>query len=197
MKPILLLISLCLSLALPDMGWAHRVDVFVWIEEETIHTQSRYGGGKPVQEGTLLVYDARKELLLQGAIDAKGEFSFPIPQRSDLLIAVETGTGHRGERKIAAGDLDAGYPTIPLGQQSDFDSTKDIPETEVDMSQAFAFSMEKRLDALLDRKLKPVHAALAKLQNRGTNVADILGGIGYILGLVGLAAYWKSRQERR
>ena len=38
---------------------------------------------------------------------------------------------------------------------------------------------------------------LAASQEKGPSMSEIIGGIGYILGLVGLGAYVRYRKERR
>jgi len=35
---------------------------------------------------------------------------------------------------------------------------------------------------------------LANLQEKGPSINDIFGGIGYILGLMGIAMYFKAKQ---
>jgi len=49
----------------------------------------------------------------------------------------------------------------------------------------------------LDKKLKPVMKKLAESQENGPTVKDILGGIGYILGLVGVASYFHYRRKTK
>jgi hypothetical protein len=36
---------------------AHRVVVFAWFENDTVHTESSFGNGRAVQGGTIEVYD--------------------------------------------------------------------------------------------------------------------------------------------
>ena len=47
----------------------------------------------------------------------------------------------------------------------------------------------------LDQKLKPVLNILVESQQSGPTLRDILGGIGYILGLMGLGAYIHFRRK--
>jgi len=47
-------------------------------------------------------------------------------------------------------------------------------------------------------KLAPVLKKLSRLESQGgTGLTDILGGIGYILGLMGLGAYVHSRRTKK
>jgi nickel transport protein len=56
--------------------------------------------------------------------------------------------------------------------------------------------LEAIIDAALDRKLKPVTRMLAEIRQEGPTARDIFSGIGYILGLMGIAAYVHSRKKK-
>jgi nickel transport protein len=56
--------------------------------------------------------------------------------------------------------------------------------------------LEAVVESVLDRKLKPITKMLADAQHKETTAKDIFGGIGYILGLVGIAAYVHSRKKK-
>jgi nickel transport protein len=50
------------------------------------------------------------------------------------------------------------------------------------------------IESTLERKLAPIKRSLAKQQEQQPSLQDILGGIGYIFGLAGIAAYFKSKK---
>jgi nickel transport protein len=52
---------------------------------------------------------------------------------------------------------------------------------------------EKALEKALDKKLAPVMRTLAEMQEQKVRLTDVLGGLGYIFGLVGVAAYFKRK----
>jgi nickel transport protein len=52
------------------------------------------------------------------------------------------------------------------------------------------------VESTLDRKLKPLMDRITALNENRISVSDIFGGIGYIVGLVGLAAYMQYRRKR-
>jgi len=52
------------------------------------------------------------------------------------------------------------------------------------------------IEATLDRKLKPLMDRITVLSEDRISLSDILGGMGYIVGLVGLAAYVQYRRKR-
>jgi nickel transport protein len=54
--------------------------------------------------------------------------------------------------------------------------------------------LQALVEQALDRKLAPIMHRLVAL-DQGPSLSDIIGGIGYIIGLVGLAAYFNSRRK--
>ena len=50
------------------------------------------------------------------------------------------------------------------------------------------------VEAALEKKLAPIQRHLEQ-QDQGPALKDIFGGIGYIVGLVGLVAYLRSRRN--
>jgi len=45
------------------------------------------------------------------------------------------------------------------------------------------------------RELEPVKRMLVDMNQAGPGMTEIIGGIGYILGLFGIVAYMKSRKK--
>jgi len=87
---------------------AHKVNLFAYVDGGKIYTESYFADGKPVKEGTVMVYDSRKKLLLQGATDQEGLFSFDIPKMDDLNIVIDASMGHRNSFKLEKAEVEAG-----------------------------------------------------------------------------------------
>ena len=58
-----------------------------------------------------------------------------------------------------------------------------------------AQEIEEIFSRQLERKLQPLTRMLATSQDRGPTISDIIGAIGYIIGLVGLGAYIRYRRD--
>jgi nickel transport protein len=56
--------------------------------------------------------------------------------------------------------------------------------------------IEDIIDASLDKKLAPIYDMMANTYDRGPGLTEIMGGIGYIIGLVGLALYFSNRRRK-
>jgi len=195
-------VSFILFLILPFSGAsAHRAMIFAWVEGDMVHTESKFSGGKPVKGGNILVYDAQSgDKILEGATDDKGDFSFKPPRMASLRIELIAGMGHKGEWTVSREELGVkeGAGTSPDDSRTAGASRS--PEA-LQTEQISPFDMQEIEDAVdraLDRKLAPVLKLLAQSkQQQGPNLRDVIGGIGYIFGLVGLGAYLHFRRKAR
>jgi nickel transport protein len=59
-----------------------------------------------------------------------------------------------------------------------------------------ADEIRSMVEEAIDKKLKPVMKSLADMRQSGPSLTDILGGIGYIFGLIGVAAYISSKHRK-
>lgn len=214
--PALFLSGILVILALGVLATpalAHRVLVFAYAEGDTIHTESKFIPDTPVRQGKVMVLDAKtgKELLT-GQTDDKGKFSFVIPaearaERMDLKIVAEAAMGHRGEWLLKADSYLAGGKSAAAPAAK---TASPPPETPVTAAPAAPppvapggkapevnqQALEGILNQALERQLAPVKEMLTELTVHRTSLADILGGIGYILGFFGLWAYFQSKRKR-
>jgi len=94
-----------LVLLLGGSAHAHRVNVFAWVEGDTVFVECKYPDGTKVHAGIIRVLDSGGNQLLTGKTNAAGEFSFKIPKQDDLKIILEAGMGHRAEWGLAKQDL--------------------------------------------------------------------------------------------
>ena len=203
----IIVLLLWIAWGVPIPAHAHRVNIFAWVEGDTVFTQSKFGGGRKAMNALVEVYDDEENKLLEGRTDDNGDFSFKIPKRSALKIVLVAGTGHRGEwlvplEEIAAADAPgataAGTPPPPPVQPAPENAPAPVVvATPPQLDEAMVKRIESAVEKAVERKLHPVTRMLAESMNKGPSFKDILGGIGYILGLVGIAAYVQSRKEKR
>lgn len=183
-------IFLLLLIVLPTSPvWAHKAYLFAWFDGDKVQTKSKLSGGKPVNRGQIIVYTTDGVQILEGRTDAKGEFSFPLKQPKPLKIVLVAGEGHRAEW-LFQDEMPAEAETeTPAPDQPVLSPQKVVESPSVDCKK------QALTNADLDKKLEPIHRTLAELTEDKPTIQDILGGIGYIIGLVGLAAYFQSRKR--
>jgi nickel transport protein len=188
-------VMLGVSFFLPSDAGAHRVNIFAWVEGDTVLVECKYPDGREVYEGVIRVLDSAGKELLNGKTNTKGEFSFKVPKQDDLTIVLEAGMGHRADWPLSKQDL------APAGESAV--SSAPAPKAEAPPPAAkesapgaaspLPAGIDQAIEKALDKKLAPVLRMLAEMHEQKVRLTDVLGGIGYIIGLVGVAAYFKRK----
>ncbi|HHO47760.1 MAG TPA: carboxypeptidase regulatory-like domain-containing protein [Desulfobacteraceae bacterium] len=78
-----------------QVALAHKVNIFAYVEGNTVFTESYFPDGKPVEGGVVEVQDQKGVTLLEGKTDEKGLFHFSLPKKEDLTIILNATMGHR------------------------------------------------------------------------------------------------------
>jgi nickel transport protein len=214
---ITLIILLC-SLLLPLSATAHKLRIFAWSEGDVIHGETAFSGKRKPKNAEVTVFNAAdKKVLLTTATDTKGRFSFVLPEqavreRLDLLLVVNSGEGHRGEWPLPAseylagsGDSQDAADEVPVIANEKAVNPEPLPHTaavavsmdEEQLRQIIASELTRTLDRELDKKLAPLKQLVAENSDKEPGLQDVLGGIGYIMGIAGLLAWLQSRKKMR
>ena len=155
-------------------------------------TDSGYSRSKRVHDGTIEVYDAATgQMLLSGPTDDNGKFDFEIPKESranrmNLRLLLKAGTGHQAEWTVKYDEYGAAKGPFAAVKAGHGHSAVADPQGTTDIAE---------VETIVRRELEPVKRMLADLSQSGPGVTEIIGGIGYILGLFGIVAYMKSRKS--
>jgi nickel transport protein len=150
-----------------------------------------FPGGKKSQDSLVEVFNSAGTKLLEGRTNKKGEFSFKISERTDLKIVLTSSMGHKNDFTLFAGDLggSGSLPSSVPAKKHDHWVGESVPVSN-DIHQ-----LEAIIDEALDRKLAPVIKLIRDTRKEGPSITEIVGGIGYIVGLFGLVMYLKSRKN--
>jgi len=188
--------AICLHLS--GTAIAHRVNVFAWAEGDTVYVESKFSGGKKIVGGKIIVTDASGVEVLTGQTNDQGEFSFKRPQPTELKIILEAGMGHRAQWTLPVDESRSEKARAQNKQKNPGDQNYHRnPETQTAVyTGPSRTQIEAIVEKALDKKMKPVLKMLAESRATGPGISDILGGIGYIIGLVGIAAYFHSRKKK-
>ena len=203
--------ALCLVLAGAPFASAHRVNIFAFVDGDAVQVECGFNRSQKVKQGTVEVFDAATGAkLLQGATDGNGVFRFPVTAElreagHDLNIRIIAGEGHQNDWTVSADELAASgtpkavavaaaetAPATPAAGQAAPSASSASPVAAVSGG-ATPAEIERIVDAALDAKLSPIKRMLAEQTEAGPNLRDIIGGIGWIFGLIGIAAYLRRR----
>lgn len=198
-----LLFTLLFTAMIQTPALAHRVNIFAYVEDSDVLVECAFSRSNPVRQGLITVFDAADgEELLQGKTDDQGFFRFPIPEKSraagsGLRIRIQAGEGHQNEWIVEAQELSqAAESASPVSSESLAPAepgrvaTQKTNEPSAGLTKA---DVEAVVNAALDAKLAPIKRAV--LEKSGPGLVEILGGIGWIFGLAGTAAYFRSRRR--
>lgn len=189
---------LCLLYA--DTAQAHRVNIFAWLEGDTIVTECGFRRNAPVKGGSVTVLDdTNGEELLRGTTDDGGRFSFPVPQAArnghGLSIRINAGEGHQNEWHMAASEftalLPAGAQTLPATPPAQAPARAEKPAEHRPLTRE---ELNAALHEALERQLAPLRRTLAERSEEGPRLQDVIGGLGWIMGLVGMGLYFTRRR---
>ncbi|HBR07188.1 MAG TPA: cobalamin biosynthesis protein CbiL [Desulfovibrio sp.] len=190
---------LVLALAAPAL--AHKVNIFAFAEAGVIHTESSFGGKRPVTRGTVEVHDAgSNELLLSGTTDDEGKWSFPIPEgfrtkKPDLLLIIKAGEGHQGQWQVPAADyLEAGAAPAATAPAAPAAAASAPAPAAPAQPAADSPALEQTVNRLIEAKLGPLRKELAEAGSKDPGAAEILGGLGFLMGLAGLIMGMRRRK---
>ena len=164
--------------------------MWAWVEGDAVFTESKFRGGKRAIDAQVQVFDREGQQLLQGRTDNNGAFSFKVPKITDLRIVLTPGMGHKGEWTISESEI------REAGGVSEEKKGAEEPSQPI----AVGLGKEEIKDLIedsLDRKLRPIVRMMTESQPKGPSVNEIVGGIGYIFGLMGVALYFKNRGKKR
>lgn len=182
-----------LILALAGMAQAHRVAVFAYVEGDQIKGEGAFSTGGKVVNQKVQVLDASGKVLAEGTTGQDSTFSLPLPKaKAPLTVVLDAGAGHRATYELTAQDL---------GQEaSDRQSQEAGAATPAAAPSApaapTAQELAPQIKQAVQQAVAPLRAQLAEMALKAEEVSlkDIIGGIGWIVGLMGLVAYFRARK---
>lgn len=189
---------------IPSQAWSHKVNVFAWPEGTNLHIESKFSGGRPVQNTPVEVYKIPDNtLLFSGTTNEQGELLFPLPPSIlknpvGLKIVLTASMGHKDEWLVrpeeiaeAAAETDGGAASKSTAQPQTTSQPSTSMKTKTDLKEE---AVQKAMEKALDKKLAPVLRKLAEMEQQGPSLSEIIGGLGYIVGLLGVYVYFRSKK---
>lgn len=187
---------------------AHKIKMFASAEGNVITGYVYYTtGGKP-KNATILVQDRDKNSLGEARTQEEGKFTFTAEFKQDYIFVLELADGHRTSFRITADELPDSLPVANVGQIDNLSDEQDIVKNSVQTSlignpvegskSSQEYSLEK-IERIIDnavvKQIRPLREQLEKYEEK-IRLHDILGGIGYIIGFMGLWLFLGERQKR-
>lgn len=175
-------------------AYAHKVNVFAYVEGDQIFIQGYFSDGTKAKNSDVTVLGDNGQELTKGQTNEEGVFIFPAQGKQALRVVLNAGMGHQASYDIpleevgAAASPSASNATpSSAGQSSPLD--KSIDGSDGEPSQVYEAMVRKAVA----QGVLPLAREISELKER-RGFSDIVGGIGFIVGLLGIFAYVKARQ---
>ena len=213
--PLLLLALVVLLLSFQD-AMAHRINIFAVVEADQLRVVCRFSKSSPARDCPVTVFNKRSNAkLAEARTSGEGIALIPVTAAmksapEGLRIHINAGEGHENDCFVEPAEL-ALADTAPAG-------TIEAPAPQAAPAQAAPAAqaagqhagqpagqalagisheeLAKLIESSVERRVAPLRAMLAAEAERGPGMTEILGGIGWILGIFGTAALCLSRRGR-
>ncbi len=187
--PIWVLICLLIALGTSPCAWAHKLKVFASAEGDQISGQVYFVGGAPASGARVQIMDEADHEVARLQPDHEGRFSYRVDRRMAYQVVADSQDGHVARWTLQADEFSSSLPMAPS------EGTKPQTETSPVATQSTPSQVSTELIELsVAHQIRPLREALASYEEQ-IRLRDILGGIGYIVGLSGLALWWRERQR--
>jgi len=200
-----------LLIALPCR--AHKINVFAYVEGDKIVVEGYFTKDRKAVSCAVQFLDAQGKELHKGKTDDQGQYIVPIADLGsvdgDILITLIAGEGHKKDYRLSADEIPK-----PTGQTSKTsrqeppapvsESVKTTRTTKPEIHDDDFGALEQAIEAIVKRENQKIVTMLGNQQkllleqrNSGPALKDIIGGIGWILGIVGVIAFFMGRNRSR
>ncbi|MDQ7781614.1 MAG: hypothetical protein RDU20_01965 [Desulfomonilaceae bacterium] len=193
--------------------WAHKVNVFAYVEGDKIVVEGYFSKDRKAINCAVQFFDAGGKEIHGGKTDKNGRYVVPIADLGtldgDILITLSAGEGHKRDYRLRAdeipkpsgpspGTAPSGAPVPASESRGASEPTK--PET-LDQERK---TLEEVIEAIVQRENQKIMQMLGNQQrllleerNSGPSLQEVVGGIGWIVGIVGIIAFFMSRKGNR
>lgn len=202
-----LVVALVLALLASGPAAGHKLKVFAAAEGARIRGSAYFAGGAGAGGARIEVRDAQGQVLAELAPDPQGGFSYTATAPLDHVILALTGDGHQASWTVKGAELAGGFPAaVPpaldspqwpaVGPAADSPADSQAgPAPPAAPGAGLDPAALAAIETAVARQVRPLREELDAAQDRA-RLHDILGGIGYILGVAGLALWWGNRPGR-
>ena len=188
---------------------AHKIKMFASAEGEIITGYVYYTTGGKSKNVTVLVQDIVGNPLGEITTNEEGEFTFTADAKRDYVFVLELSDGHRTSFTVTADELPDSLPSVSaelcVVPQEEQNAVKEelmtlatqetAPVKEEIQSHVPLEEIENIVNKAVSKQIRPLREQLEGYEEK-IRLHDILGGIGYIIGLMGLGYFLGARRKR-
>jgi hypothetical protein len=178
--------------AWPFLADAHALFLYATAEGAIIRGEAVSLPADPVPDARIRVLGPGDSLLGDTTTGSDGAFAFEARRRCDHRLVLMTADGHRATFTVPAEELPAELPAL----DGDVVAVEAEPPAVVAMPgpDADADGLQRVVRDAVAREVAPLRRDLARFKERA-RMQDLVAGIGYILGFMGIALWFKTRRR--
>uniref|UniRef100_Q07Q71 Cobalt ABC transporter permease n=1 Tax=Rhodopseudomonas palustris (strain BisA53) TaxID=316055 RepID=Q07Q71_RHOP5 len=203
MRALVFLIALAAALSVAGTeALAHKMKLFATAEAAVVSGRVYFSPGGQALDAQVTATTPDGATVFVGRTDQQGAFHFEVLRRVDHRLTADGGDGHEASFTIKATELPASLPADPTSSSASVPppTPSSDPPPAIAAVTAPAEPATADLAALIEqsvaRQVRPLREQLDSYQE-AVRWHDVLGGIGYIIGLAGLAYGFASRSSSR
>ena len=170
---------------------AHRLNVFAAWDGARLSGEAYFTGGARAGGIAIRAVASDGKVLAQTRSEKNGGFALPpfavAAVEADVDIVADSGDGHVAHFRITAAEMGT-----PSGAAPSMAASPPVPVAAPSASDG----LEAAMDRAVARRIAPLQRQIAEYEAK-VRLHDILGGIGYLVGLAGLCFWWLARREAK
>jgi len=189
---LFILMSFLLSFTSPTL--AHNVVGGVYVNGFDIEGEAGFSNGAMANAGTVVkVSDVSGIPLGEVITDDQGYFVFTAKRRITHVFEINMGAGHTLKMQLPAEELPDSLDSTTIinaaSVSSPNETTQEAEQQIITNEQVTSLMLEKAIA----KQIKPLRKEIQALKEK-SGLRDIIGGIGYIFGLLGVVALLRERR---
>lgn len=204
------MLAVCFTMFCSDASLAHNVVSGAYADGMLIEGEIGFSNGDMAEAGIpVKVFNQAGDLLAEIALADGGVFTYEAKMIAQHIFKSNLSAGHVAEIVVEADELSAGESTAKIAQAQPLKANK--PEgnsntpnasdgsNEADSSAANIVSaeqLERIVRTAVAQQVRPLQKELRAYKEK-VMFRDIAGGLGFIFGLFGVAAWMASRRKER
>lgn len=209
MLPLFAALGVFLIAAQPAM--AHKLSLFAAVDGKTISGYGYFSGGARPHNVTVTVTAPGGEKLGETTTNEKGEFAFPVHYKCDHILTINAPDGHSATFTVEAGELPDDLPALGVDKTrmpqvrhlAPKAAAPVAPQALAPATAASADEIDRAVEMAVKRQIDPLGKQIIKYREqldryeKKIYLHDVLGGIGYIFGIAGIAFYFLGTRKLR
>ncbi len=191
----------------PATAHAHKLNVYAEVRGTAIHGEAYFAGQVPAQDAAVEAFAPDGRKLAETKTSAEGRFTIEAKHRCAYRLVVNAGSGHGGQYTLPAEDLPESLPPLdaaagtsppkpPAEKPSPPPEAKPPRRGPASVPTADPQVLTEMVEKAVERRVAPLERRLREYEDR-VRVSDVLGGIGYIVGVTGILFYALGVRKKR